>query len=108
MSRAKTAEDVRGEFLGHIHALVSYWAGERGSNVPTEKSVKERLDGLAFSILNIFDGTAMALPAFDIVCSPHPEDKAYCQENEDNWYESGQVINDGCMLHELWCAKGKP
>lgn len=98
MSRAKTAEEVRREFLLHIHSLVEYWA-----ELPN-KTPLERCDGLAFSILNIFDGTTMGLPAMDISLSPHPDDKAYNQESGDNWYDSGMVIND-CMLHELFVTR---
>lgn len=67
------------------------------------KTVEEKCEGVAFSILNIFDGTTM-LPSFDISLSPHPNDKEYCIENNENWYEPGMVINN-CMLHELFVKK---
>lgn len=92
---AKTEAEVREEFLDHVHALVGYWA-----ELP-DKTPKERLDGLAFSILNIFDGTTMQLPAMDIALRPHPSDKEFHRENGEDWYEDGMVINE-CMLHELW------
>lgn len=95
MSRAYTAEEVRDQFLDHCHSLVDYWLNE--SRTP---DVKDKMNGLVFSILNIFDGTTAALPAFDIIPSPHPSDKAYCQSNGDNWYEA-VVIND-CHLHDEW------
>ena len=97
-TRAKTSYEVRQEFLEHIHALSHYWA-----TLP-DKTAQERCDGLAFSILNIFDGTAMALPAMDIHLAPHPDDKEFNQQQGENWYEPGMVIND-CMLHELWHTK---
>lgn len=92
--RAKTAEEVREEFLKQIHAISNYWA-----NLPN-KSAQERCDGVAFSILNIFDGTTMNLPSMDISLSPHPDDKEFYIQNGSNWYEKGMVINN-CMLHEL-------
>ena len=48
MSKPYTEEEVREMFLDHIRYLCSYWARvERDSE-------KEMLEGLAFSILNIF------------------------------------------------------
>jgi hypothetical protein len=92
---AYTAEELREGFLEHIRNLVGYW--ERESRAPTPR---EKLEGLAFSMLNIFDGTT-ALPAFDIVAAPHPDDKQYHIDNDENWIEPGTIIND-CMLHELF------
>lgn len=94
-ARAKTVAEVRQEFLEHIRGLSEYWA-----TLP-DKTPQERCDGLAFSILNIFDGTTIELPAMDIHLAPHPDDKEFNRENGSNWYEPGMIIND-CMLHELW------
>jgi hypothetical protein len=63
-------------------------------------TIKGKLEGLAFSILNIFDGTT-GLPAMDIVLSPHPEDKDFALSEGERWYEEGMIIND-CYLHELF------
>ncbi len=82
--------------LEHIRHLAAYWAQH-----PEPRTAKERCDGLAFSILSIFDGSADGLPAFDIVARPHPEDKAYFQAEGEDWIEDGTVIND-CMLHEAY------
>jgi hypothetical protein len=98
MSRAYTAEEVREQLLAHIRHLARYWA-----TIPDRQTPLERCEGLAFSILNIFDGTS-SLPAFDIVLSPHPDDKAFHQSEGENWYEPGMMIND-CMLHELFYAE---
>lgn len=96
--RAKTAEEAREEFLNYIREIARYWAELPG------KSAQERCDGLAFSILNIFDGTTMGLPAMDISLAPHEDDKEYHRNNGDNWYQPGMVIND-CMLHEMYYRK---
>lgn len=98
MSRAYTEEEVQEKFLNHIRLLVEYWSGIE------DYSKRQVLDGLAFSILNIFDGTTLELPALDISCSPHPEDKEYHQKEGENWYEPGMIIND-CMLHEMWYVR---
>lgn len=99
MSKAKTAEELRDEVLDHVRALAAYWAEH-----PDQRTVRERCDGLAFSILNIFDGTSGDLPAFDLVARPHPDDKSYHQERGEDWIEDGTVIND-CMLHEMYYQK---
>jgi hypothetical protein len=92
--RAYKEEEVRERFLSQIRLYASYWV-----SLP-DKSVQERCEGLAFSILNIFDGTPMGLPAMDIVLRPHEDDKDFRKLEGENWYEDGQVINN-CMLHEL-------
>lgn len=95
--RAYTADEVRQQLLAQIRQDITYWLQQDGDE-------RRRMEGLVFSILNIFDGTTMALPAMDIVLSPHPDDKQFHIDEGDNWYESGQVIND-CMLHEEWYKK---
>ena len=100
ISRPYTKKEVREKFLKQIRCIVDYWASQ------DDHSVKDCCDGVAFSILNIFDGTSGGLPAFDIIPSPHPDDKAFSQEEGENWFEP-IVINDDCMLHELYCTKSK-
>jgi hypothetical protein len=93
--RAKTPEEIRSDFLDTCRALADYWA-----TVPNEATCHGRLSGLLHSILCIFDGVSGGLTAFDIVASPHPDDKEYHQAEGEDWIEPGTVIND-CMLHEL-------
>ena len=94
-ARAKTPEEVRTEFLSKIRELTKYWAGVEG------RTDLEKCEGVAFSILNIFDGTSCGLPAMDISLSPHPSDKDYHADQGKHWYEPGMVIND-CTLHEMF------
>lgn len=103
MSRAKTVEEMRGEFLGHIRTMVRYWSGEMDPSVKA-RSKEDALDGLAFSILSAIDGSSVALPAIDLVPSPHPDDKQYCQDNDYDWWEP-TAINGDCHLHELWYSE---
>jgi len=42
------------------------------------------------SILNIFDGTTITLPAMNIALDPHPEDKETHRGEGTNWYEPGR------------------
>jgi len=94
---AYTKEEVRAMVLDMVRGYASYWANE--DRVKTEQ---ERCDGLAFSIMNIFDGTTAALPAFDIVARPHPDDKEYCISQGEKYFPDGMAINDDCMLHEMY------
>jgi hypothetical protein len=94
MSEAYTKEEVRDQFLHQVRGLAKYW-----STVPGRTDL-EKCEGLAFSIMNIFDGTSMVLPAMDITLRPHEDDKQFCIDNNEKYYEDGMVINDDCMLHE--------
>ena len=93
MSRPYTPEEVREMFLDNVKGLCRYWAGVE------RDSVQEQLEGLAFSLLNMFDGTSASMPAMGIVLRPHPDDKQFHEHQGDNYFEDGQVIND-CYLHE--------
>lgn len=95
MSKPKTAKEVRQEFLEHLRLVQREW-----STLP-DKSVEDRLDGLAFSFLSLLDGACVDFPAVDLVLRPHPDDESYFKEQGDDWYVDGQIIND-CYLHEIW------
>lgn len=97
---AYTKEEVRAMVLEMVRGYATYWANE-----DRVKTNQERCDGLAFSIMNIFDGTTAALPAFDIVARPHPDDKEYCSSQGDKYIPDGLTINDDCLLHELYYDK---
>lgn len=92
MSRAYTPEETREMFLGQIKSICRSW-----SEVDCETELY-RCEGVAFSILNILDGTS-SLPAFDLLVRPHPDDKAFHEAEGDNYFEDGQMVND-CYLHE--------
>jgi len=94
-ARAKTADEIRDEILEYIHRLVDYW--DRESQTP---NTRDKLDGLAFSILTMFDGDGGMIPAFDIICSPHPDDEAYNKSRGENWYPAVQI--NEYPLHEMW------
>jgi hypothetical protein len=97
--RAFTADEVRKDFLDQLRHLVFYWDTQ-----VDRQTQRERMEGLVFSILNIFDGTAGGMCAMDISLSPHPDDAEYQRENGDNWFEEGMVINKSAMMHEEWYA----
>ena len=95
-STAYTKEEAREMMLDHIRVMCEYWARE-----DRRPDIKDKLNGLAFSILTMLDGETMELPAMDIVLRPHPDDKAYHQSNGEKWFKDGMVINDA-PLHELF------
>lgn len=90
--RPYTEEEAREAFLGHLRALIVSW-----ESLP-QKTSREKLEGLAFSILSTLDGCSR-LPAMDLVLRPHETDEAYCRETGENWWLDGMVINE-TMLHE--------
>jgi hypothetical protein len=92
--RAKTAEEVRAEFLDELRQLVQEWSEMDGI------SELDRCNGLVFSLLCLIDG-ATDMPGLDLCVGATEEDAQYWQEQGKNWYEPDQLIND-CALHELW------
>lgn len=113
MPRQWTAEEISEMFLAHCKTLVNYWA-----TVPN-KTDKEKLDGLMFSLLAVFDGSSAELPSFELIPAPHEDDKEYNKTNGNNWwpplpkeFENNQEfvsLHQGCIsLHETWAMrKGK-
>ena len=94
MSRAKTAEEMRDMLLAHFRNLTHYWSHQ-------EMSDKEKLDGLLHSILVALDGHAGGFPcSLDLVCRPHPDDKQFYIDEDEDWIEDGMVINDDVLLHD--------
>ena len=94
--KAYTAEEAREMLLNHMRIMSKYWA------TVDDRPCQDKLNGLCFSILNIFDGTTMNLPSMDIVLRPHPDDKQYHIDEGNNYFEDGMVINDDCSMHEEW------
>lgn len=92
--RAYTTEEARDLYLQHIANIATYWARQE------DQTPLQRCNGVAFSILALFDGDTM-LPGCDIKLSPHPEDQEFRRDEGSNWFEPGQTINDYPM-HEFW------
>lgn len=107
MSRMRTVDEVRDEFLHTVWDYIDYW-----NRVDNGYLTKERLAGLAFSILVILDGESV-LPGFEVIPSPHHTDKQYHIDREEDWYpctddvyerrETGQL---GASLHDFDIAGG--
>ena len=103
-ARAYTVEEVKKQFLDHAHAMVEYW------NNLDEGNQRDRLDGLAFSIMSMLDGCAITIPGFAVVPQPHSTDKKFHQERGENWYpETKELKHDiAGTLHEEWHRRDKP
>lgn len=100
LSREKTDTEVRNEFISSVKSLVDYW------NNVSDKNTKEKLEGLAFSILSMLDGVT-GMPRFIVAPDPSPEDKGYYIDNNKNYYSENYESNVKCdisgCLHELFC-----
>ena len=102
-ARAWTQDEIRDQFLHALAGKVRYWASCKGP-----ESVNERLEGLAFSFLNLLDGTT-GFPSIDMIAHPHESDKAFCEAEGENYfppppeYHADTVVfNDGGYMHDIW------
>lgn len=96
MSRVKTEGEVREEFLDQIRSDIHYW------NNQNERDCKGKLEGLAFSMLLTLDGST-SIPGFQVIPNPHPDDKQYHIDNDEDWYPDDVDIAGG--LHEYFHKK---
>jgi hypothetical protein len=103
MSREYTTEEVREKFLRHVNSLVEYWARE---DLDSPYVMKDRLGGLAFSIMSALDGCSMNLPGFIVAPCPHEDDKEYAINNNEDYYPQfplgdEKICDIAGGLHEL-------
>jgi len=105
--REYTLEEVRHIFLSHVENCVSYWDKVTLDRAPndTRTDQRNRLEGLAFSIMSALDGCAMGVPGFIVAPSPHPSDKQFHIDEGENYFpynDSGEIKADiAGGLHEL-------
>ncbi len=103
MSKEKTEDEIRTEFLNRIRAYVTEW----DSN-PLRTS-KEKLNGLAFSILAMLDGVDPLICGFIVAPSTHEDDKQYNIDNGDDYYPQNHESDVKCDiaggLHDLFYQK---
>jgi hypothetical protein len=102
MSKEYTKEEVREHFLRHVNSLIEYWDRD---DLDSVKTSRDRLEGLAFSIMVVLDGCAMALPGFIVAPFPHENDKEYAILEGDDYYAFNDEDLVKCdiagSLHEL-------
>ena len=96
--RAYTPDEVQGMLLDHIWNLIDYW-----NDLDTERDRRERMSGLAFSILSMLDGCSMGLPGFLVTPIPHSSDKEYHRDEGQNWFPEDKP--DLGMLHEAFGSR---
>lgn len=99
--RARTAEELRDDFMDACRNLADYWAGDAVAG----QSCRERIQGALHSWLCILDGVSGDMPGFDLVAQPHPADKEFHISEGEDWTEPGTVISD-TMLHEILFHRG--
>jgi hypothetical protein len=94
MSKPISKEKAREEFLDHVRHLAHYWSR-------IERDPLRMCEGVAFSILTAIDGSS-ALPTYDLVVRPHPDDKTFHENKGEDYYVDGMVINDDVHLHDMF------
>jgi hypothetical protein len=93
--RAYTAQEVTEKILEGVVKQVRYWQKQ-----PSCGTMENRVEGVAFSILSMLDGSTMDLPAFNL--SPDTEEDHIndCIEEGKNYYDPDTVVSTS--LHELF------
>lgn len=97
-TRAYTKEEVRDMFLDEIICSAEYWEKDKGT-----PSIKDKLQGLAFSILSMLDGESGSLPGFAVMAESSEEDIEYAKEQQVKYFplESEDIAGN---LHERFLA----
>lgn len=101
--REKTREEVREAFLSHVRVMVDYWKREAASG-----RAEDPVEGIAHSILVALDGGASGLPKFLVAPDPHPDDRAFREQNDEDWYPPAPEVpcDIAGHLHECFHARG--
>ena len=103
-----TKSEVRDQYLRHIAQLCKHWETESRA-----VSTKEKLEGLAFSILSMLDGSTM-LPGCMIIPMSTTYDVEFYQENGSRWYaitpenKEFEQLDIGGSLHEQFFSYTEP
>lgn len=94
-----TREQVIDRFLAHINGVAEYAEKESRWATPREK-----IRGAIFSVLAAIDGSAAMLPAFNLCPAPHPDDRAYHEAGDEDYYpEEDEHLNIAGELHSAFC-----
>ena len=100
-SRELTHDEMKTEFLQYIHDLVDYWEHEERAN-----TTKDKLEGLAISILNTIDGGSAELPAYSLIPLGNPNNIEYCQKMGRNYYPE-ETEDIAGSLHDVFMDLAK-
>lgn len=97
MSKQKSEQEVRNDFLEKVNLLIEYWKNQSGSD-------EDKLEGLAFSIFVALDGESADLPGFIVAPYPHKDDKKYRIGMGQDYYPDNNNSKVKCdiagSLHE--------
>lgn len=104
-AREFTENEVRERFLKKVWSTIDYWSSVEGI------SYREKMEGLAFSMLVILDGgSSMDMPGFVVSPHPHPDDKEFSRGEGENWYpqiSKGEACDIAGSLHEQFHGVGR-
>ena len=104
--RELTPEEIRMMVVNHVHGIVDYW--DKVEN----KDTREKLDGVAFSILSMFDGSVPHIPPFIVAPATDKEwKKHFIAEGMDYFPNNYKVFrkvqgNISGSLHDEYSAFG--
>jgi len=84
--RAKTAIEVRAEFLQRLSDIVDHWLKAEGSE-------RWRMEGAIHSILVTLEGNSGTMPGFIVAPKPHPDDREYHINRGENYFPESSLIN---------------
>ena len=92
LPKEKKMEEVREDFLNHVRDMVEYWG-----DAPN-KTEKEKLNGLAFSIMAALDGCSVDIPGFIVAPLPHETAKQHHIENGKDYYPENHNSAVNCDI----------
>ncbi len=93
MAHEYTQDEIRKKFLGHIWNFIEYWDTHGQTS-------RDKLEGLAFSIMSMLDGSTMEFPKFMVAPDPCPDDKDFHDKNGENWFPPSSKGDVGGSLHD--------
>lgn len=103
-ARAYTKDEAVDALLKQMAGLAHYWATLDDDNAIgcEPRTPLDRINGFAFSMLSLFDGSNAGFPAFDIVPTTPDEDIEFYKAEGEKWFDASGPINDECELHSRW------
>lgn len=98
MTKPYTEDEVRDNFISQIIFMIEFW------ETANRDTWREKMEGLAFSILVMLDGEHGDMPGFKVIPNPHPDDRKFHQSRGEKWYPAGPAyeVDIGGCLHERW------
>lgn len=82
-----TTREASAKFVEHVSDMVDYWDGLAA------KTPREKLHGLAFSILVALDGEAASLPGYLVIPNVTKDDAEFMHGIGERWYPATSKDN---------------